>query len=189
MRSLVDRKIFEEQLRKIDMKNFKEIDFKSIKEDMVSKIAEEWMLISAGNSKSFNTMTASWGGVGFMFNRHVAIVAVRPQRHTFGFIENNERMTLTFFGKGNQREALALCGSKSGRDCDKVKEAGLNAVFTDAGNPTFAEAELVIEGRKIFAQDWDEQSFFDQAILDKWFSAKDFHKMYIIEIEKVLVKE
>lgn len=171
------------------MKNFKEIDFKTIKEDMVSKIAEEWMLISAGDNKSFNTMTASWGGVGFMFNRPVAIVAVRHHRHTFGFLENNARMTLTFFGKDNQREALAICGSKSGRDCDKVKEAGLNAVFTDAGSPTFAEAEMVIEGRKLLAQDWNEECFFDQAILDKWFSAKDFHKMYIIEIEKVLVKE
>lgn len=171
------------------MKNFKEIDFKSIQENLVTKIGEEWMLVSAGDSKSFNTMTASWGGVGFIWNRPVAIVVVRPQRYTFGFLENNERMTLTFFGKGNQREALAVCGSKSGRDCDKVKEAGLNAVFTDAGNPTFAEAELVIEGRKLFAQNWEEQSFFDQEILNKWFSAKDFHKMYIIEIEKVLVKE
>ena len=110
----------------------------------------QWFLLTAGDfaSGKFNTMTVSWGYIGFMWGFPSAIVAVRPQRHTLGFIRGCDSFTLTAFGEG-YRAALQLCGSKSGRDLDKIAAAGLTpeaAVQVKA--PVFREAELVLECRK-----------------------------------------
>ncbi len=79
-------------------------------EDVITLIGKEWMLVTAGTSERFNTMTASWGGIGFLWNRPVAFVFVRPERYTFGFIEKNERLTLSFLGE-EHRDILNFCGT------------------------------------------------------------------------------
>ena len=87
------------------------------KEDVIKAIGKEWMLVTAGTPDKFNTMTASWGGVGYLWNKAVAFVFIRPERYTHEFVENNERLTLAFLGNEN-REILNFCGTKSGRDCN-----------------------------------------------------------------------
>ena len=106
------------------MKNMTKIDPKQIDENVIRLIGSQWMLVTAGNPAHFNTMTASWGGLGFLWNRPVAFVFIRPQRYTFQFAEENSGLTLSFFGE-EYRDALKICGSRSGRDTDKVAEAGL----------------------------------------------------------------
>ena len=78
-------------------------------------------------------MTASWGGLGVLWNANVSFAFVRPSRYTFEFLEREKYYTLSFLGL-SQRRALQICGSKSGRDTDKVAEAGLTPVF-DAPAP------------------------------------------------------
>ena len=95
----------------------KEITIAELGENMVTAISKEWMLVTAGSAESWNTMTASWGGIGFLWNRPVAFVFVRPERYTHGFVERCERFTLSFLGDAH-RDILNFCGSHSGRDCD-----------------------------------------------------------------------
>ena len=57
------------------------------------------MLITAGTSDHFNTMTASWGGWGHLSDHSVTFSFVRPQRHTFSFMGQAESYTLCFFNK------------------------------------------------------------------------------------------
>ena len=76
-------------------------------EDIFNLIGKQWMLVTAGNQERFNTMTASWGGIGWLWNKPVAFVFVRPERYTHEFIEANERFTLSFYGE-NFRKALQL---------------------------------------------------------------------------------
>lgn len=71
----------------------------------ITLIGKEWMLITAGNIKSFNTMTASWGSLGYIWERPVAFCVIRPQRFTRKFVEENEFFTLSFFDK-EYRSAL-----------------------------------------------------------------------------------
>lgn len=78
-----------------------------------------------------------------MWGKPVAFTFIRPQRYTFEFIENNGYYTMSFFDE-KYRDALKLCGSKSGRDIDKVAETGLTPAFTEDGIPYFAEAKLVL---------------------------------------------
>lgn len=167
--------------------SFKEIDIKELKLSPFEKIGKQWMLITAGNEDSFNTMTASWGGLGVLWNKNVAFTFIRPSRYTFEFCEKEEYFTLTFFPE-EYRKALSFCGSKSGRDVDKCKETGLTPVFLSEA-PYFEEAELVLICKKLYAQDMDKACICDGAVNTNYGENEPMHKMYVGEIVKALVKE
>ena len=152
-----------------------------ISENAIKLIGADWMLISAGSREKFNTMTASWGALGFLWNMPCAFFFIRPQRYTFEFAEKGEFFTLSFFGE-QYRKALAICGSKSGRDTDKIAEAAITPAFTENGAPYFAEAKLVLECRKVYADMLKPEAFTDKSPAGKWYPQADFHKMYVAEI-------
>ncbi len=157
-----------------------------INDNLINTIGKDWMLVTAGNREKFNTMTVSWGGTGILWNKPVAFTFIRPQRYTFDFIENNQYFTMSAYGD-EFRNALKLCGTKSGRDIDKAKETGLIPVFTEEA-PYFEQARLVLVCRKMYAQDLNEQSIIDSSILNSY-NGNDYHRMYVSEIVRVLVNE
>ena len=165
------------------MPKFVELDPLELQDNMFRRIGREWMLITAGKPEKFNTMTASWGGVGVLWNTNVTFSFVRPSRYTYTFMEQEKYYTLSFFG-ADCRRALQFCGSKSGRDVDKVAETGLTPVF-DAPAPYFAEAELVLVCRKLYTQDLDTDRLLDPALMANYKDG-DVHRMYVGEITKVL---
>lgn len=159
------------------------------KEDALNLIGKQWMLVTAGTSESFNTMTASWGGLGWLWNKPVAFVFIRPERFTHGFIEASDCMTLSFYGE-EHREALKVCGTKSGRDIDKVAATGLTPVELESGNMTFGEARLTLDCRKLFKTSMQEANFIDTELLDKWYGTHGgLHDVYVVEIENVYTNE
>jgi flavin reductase (DIM6/NTAB) family NADH-FMN oxidoreductase RutF len=133
----------------------------------------------------FNTMTASWGGLGVLWERKVATCFIRPTRYTYEFAERSQYFALSFFNEKHRR-ALTYCGTHSGRHSDKAKEAGLTPV-KEGGFVYFEEARLVLACRKIYAQDIDPGRFLDPKI-DDMYPQKDYHRMYIGEIVKCLVQ-
>lgn len=167
---------------------FKEINANEISDNIFKLIGTDWSLVTAGNSDKLNTMTVSWGGAGIMWGKPCVFTFIRPQRYTFGLLEENDCYTMCFFDE-SYRKALQLCGTKSGRDCDKIKEAELTPAFTEDGIPYFEEARLVLVCKKAYGQFLTEDSFTDTENINKWYSAGDYHKMFISEITKVLVKE
>lgn len=151
------------------------------------KIGKQWMLIGAENkSGEVNMMTASWGGVGVLWNKNVATCYIRPTRYTYGFVEEAENFTLSFYPE-EYRKALSVMGTKSGRDCDKFDLSGLlqiklaDAVYCDG-------AELVVVCKKLYAQDMKEDCFIDRSIIAEDYPKKDFHRVYVGEITAVYVK-
>lgn len=128
------------------------------------KVGGDWVLLTAGSDDSFNTMTASWGGVGVMWNKNVFTAVIRPSRYTYEFVDREDTFSVSMFG-GKQHDALALCGAKSGRDCDKVAETGLTPVFLD-GTPAFEEAEMILICRKLYRQPLTSDGFVDKTIPD-----------------------
>ncbi|MEE0872696.1 MAG: flavin reductase family protein [Ruminococcus sp.] len=167
------------------MADFREITPQEIAENPFKLIGGDWALVTAGDRERFNTMTISWGGMGIMWNKPVVFSFIRPQRYTFEFTEQNDRFTMSFFDE-EYRKALAFCGSKSGRDVDKVKETGLTPAFTEDGVPYFEEAKLVLVCKKLYAQDLNAQSITDQAVVSPNYNGNDYHKMYVSEIVKAL---
>lgn len=167
--------------------SFLEIRPEDITDNPFRLIGSDWMLITAGTIKSFNTMTASWGGLGVLWNKNIAICFIRPHRYTFNFIENSEYFTLSFF-ESRYKDKLAFCGSHSGKDTDKVKQTGLTPVEGIKGDIYFDEARLVLECRKLYFQDLESSNFLDPAISHNY-PAKDYHRMYIGEVVRGLEKK
>ena len=165
----------------------RKIDPKALDKNVFSAIGDQWMLITAGTAERCNTMTASWGGLGVMWGAPAATCYIRPQRYTKEFVDREEYFTLAFFGE-EYRPALSLCGSKSGRDVDKVKECGFTVKSAACGAPYFEEAGLVLVCRKRFAQDMDPENM-PREIKDKWYPQRDYHTLYIGEIVEVLVQD
>lgn len=170
------------------MNGFINIDPVTIDDNFIKLIGSDWMLITAGDHVECNTMTASWGCVGYLWNKPVAIAYIRPQRHTYTFTEREEMLTLSFFTE-QYREALQYCGSHSGRDEDKIAKAGLSITFTDEDVPAITQAKLVLECKKIYCDMMKPDSFLDKSIIDKWYAADDYHKIYILEITNAYIKE
>ncbi len=170
----------------VTMSVFKKISAQDIKDNPFRLIGDDWGLVTAAKDGSVNMMTVSWGGVGVMWNKPVAFTFIRPQRYTFGFLESESGFTISFFDE-DCRKALQFCGSKSGRDYDKVKETGLTVVYTEEGLPTFAEARLVLVCKKLYAQPLNEESIVEKEMVSPYYQ-DDYHKMYISEITEVLVK-
>ena len=143
-----------------------------------------WFLLTGGDfSAKWNTMTVSWGFAGTMWGKPVVAVVVRPTRYTREFLDAWAEFTLSAFPE-KYRKALIVCGTKSGRDCDKMALTGLTPVASEAVKPpTFAEANLVIECRTLYRQPMTEASFIDRAPFEKWYSsAADLHIVYIAEV-------
>jgi len=164
---------------------FSVTDPETITDNLFKLIGSDWMLITAGVPESFNTMTASWGGMGVIWNKKVCFCVVRPTRHTRIFTESADYFSLSFFEE-RYRDVLTYCGSHSGRDVDKVKETRLTPLFGD-NTVYFAEARLVFVCRKIYYQDIDPRNFLDPAI-DRNYPLKDYHRLYVGEIVSCLTK-
>ena len=155
------------------------------KEDAFNLIGKQWMLVTAGTAEKFNTMTASWGGLGWLWNKPVAFVFIRPERYTHDFIEASDRLTLSFYDE-EYRNILQFCGTKSGRDTDKVTSTGLLPLPLDSGTVTFSQARLTLDCRKLFKASMNEANFLDHSILEKWYGVHGgLHDVYVVEIENV----
>ncbi len=162
------------------MKNFNSIEPGQINDNTFRLIGTDWMLITAGAKDSFNTMTASWGGMGVLWDKNVCFIFIRPHRYTYEFAEKNDLFTLSFFEE-KHRDILKFCGSNSGRNVDKISKTGLTVVETGSGSVAFNEARIVIECRKIYYQDINPSNFIDPGI-EKKYPTQDYHRMYIGEI-------
>ena len=164
----------------------RKIDPKQLDKNAFSMIGDQWMLITAGTGENCNTMTASWGGLGVIWGAPAATCYIRPQRYTKEFVDREEFFTLSFLGEA-YRQALQLCGSKSGRDTDKIRACGLTVRTAECGAPYFEEAELVFVCRKRFVQPMDPAAF-PQEYKERFYAQEDYHVMYTGEIVEVLEK-
>ena len=168
------------------MCEFKKISPCDIEENLIKMLSKGWTLITAKNGEKVNTMTASWGGFGEMWNKDVSAIVVRPSRHTFKFIENSDYYTLSFLGD-EYRDKLTFCGRNSGRDVDKIKECGFT-VKGDENIAYFDEAKYVFVCKKLYVSDVDKNSFVSGDFANEMYPDPDIHKMFLGEILYVLEK-
>lgn len=154
------------------------------------KIGKEWMLVTAGNEDSWNTMTASWGFAGVMWGKNMITTVIRPQRYTKEFIDENEYFTVCFF-KEEYRDALTFCGTNSGRKCDKAVGTGLVPVAVNEDNKQtvgFEQASMIIVCKKKYVQEMKPECFTTGEEDTRWYPDKDYHFQYIGEIVDIYVK-
>lgn len=169
------------------MQHITRIPIEELPNDIFTMIGKDWMLVSAQHEGVANTMTASWGGMGVLWNKKVAFVFIRPQRYTKTFIDTTTMFSLTFYNESYRKE-LSYFGHVSGRDEDKIKKANFHLAHVD-NTPYFKEANTILICHKLYAQDMVPTSFLQNELITRNYPNNDFHTMYIAEIEAVYQKK
>ncbi|MGA1845768.1 flavin reductase [Deferribacter abyssi] len=164
---------------------FKEVLSRELKLNPFYEIGEKWMLVTLSAEK-INPMTASWGGMGVLWHKNVVFIFVRPTRFTYNLLVENDYFTLTFYDE-KYRDILKYCGTESGFNVDKIKETGLTTLESN-GFIFFKEASLVYCCKKIYFDDIKSANFLDKKI-DSYYPKKDYHRMFVGEIVKILKKD
>ena len=102
------------------LRDMKEINYKDMKFNPFNLIGGEWMLVTAGDENSCNTMTASWGHLGCLWghNDPTAVIYLRPSRYTKEFVDKEGYFSLCVMDKSFKKQMTYL-GSVSGREEDK----------------------------------------------------------------------
>lgn len=166
----------------------KEIKVEELKENPFSLIGKDWFLITAKKDEKINTMTASWGGLGVIWGKNVATIYIRHSRYTKEFVDNSDRFSLCVMPEKFRKE-LNYCGSMSGRNQDKIKECGFSLDYENEV-PYFLESRLTLVCKKLYAKEIGPEGFVSsqKELVDRFYSDKDWHVMYIAKIEKILVE-
>lgn len=166
---------------------FEKINIQDLQINPFTAIGQQWMLITAGDQKKVNTMTASWGGMGVLWGDNVVTVYIRPQRYTKEFVDQQDCFSLSFFDNTYKKE-LGVLGSVSGRDQDKIQDVGFHVTYLE-NVPTFEEANLVFIVEKVYEDDIKPELFKNKTIDEKWYPDQDYHTMYIAKVKVVYVSK
>lgn len=166
---------------------FKKIDPKELENNPISLFADNWFVVSSGDSTKFNEMTISWGNLGNVWDEPSITIYIRNTRYTYTFIDGGKYFVLNSFDE-EYRDKVKFIGTHTGSKTDKVKETGLTPKFTELGNPYFDEARLVIECEKMYYDDIDRTHLFEKGKEMYSSDSKETHRIFIGRIVNVWVK-
>ncbi|MCD4712591.1 MAG: flavin reductase family protein [Clostridiales bacterium] len=165
----------------------KEITFQELSQDFLNQLVKGAFL-TVKNDEKVNTMTIGWGTVGYIWNKPILMVPVRYQRHTYSMIDQAQTFSVSVPVHKDMKKALAFCGTKSGRDMDKISEIGL--VLEDAqmiDTPIIADCDLHIECKIVYKQAMEPGNLIGD-IRKSSYPNNDFHVLYYGEIVKAYYK-
>ena len=159
-------------------------------ENIFNLVGKDWTVITAGDQP--NSMVASWGGVGIMFNKPVTWNFLRANRYTLEKIRETGTYTMCYFPDQYKGDIMQF-GMKSGRNTDKMAQTKLTPMVTPDGYPAYAEAKIIIECKLIAASTVSKDEFYTEeakTFLQEGFDdAKDWHKLVYGEITKIYIRK
>ena len=159
-------------------------------ENIFRLVGKDFTVITAGENP--NSMVASWGGVGIMFNKPVTWNFLRANRFTLEKIRETGTYTMCYFPDQYKGDIMQF-GTKSGRNTDKMAQTKLTPMATPDGYPAYAEAKIIIECKLIAASTVSKDEFYTEeakTFLQEGFDdAKDWHKLVYGEITKIYIKK
>ena len=162
-------------------------DFKTLTPEVFRVFGTQNALLTAGDRDVCNTMTIGWCQLGRLWSIPVCTVYVRPERYTDAFMESHDYFTVSVLPLSD-RQTAQVCGTKSGRDIDKIKECGLTLRRGAGDAPFFDEAEWVLVCRKLYAQDLDESCVLDERVLHHYGAKGGWHRAYTGEVVEAYTK-
>lgn len=164
------------------------VDLKTFSPEIFRIFGTQNALLTAGDRNERNTMTIGWCQLGRIWNVPTCTVYVRPERYTFSFMERHDFFTVSVL-PAEKRDVMQLCGTKSGRDVDKIAACGLTTVYGAGDAPYFEEAELVLVCKKLYAQDMDSTFVTDGTPIERFYGeVGNWHKLYIGEVVEAYTK-
>lgn len=166
----------------------KQVNIAQVAESILEQLPKGAFL-TVKDGDRINTMTIGWATFGRMWNKPIFMVMVRYSRFTYELIERADVFTVSVPLHGKFREALAACGSKSGRDIDKFKECGLTATAgqkVDA--PVIDGCDIHVECRILYKVPLVQEKL-PQDVIDTCYRDGDFHVLYYGQILGVYMEE
>lgn len=161
-------------------------DIKDLSTNAIELVRNSLLLTAGNETIGYNVMTVSWGNLGVLWDKPVAIIYVRPSRYTKTFLDKQDYFTLSALPAEFKRQ-VAYCGTVSGMRQNKFAETGLTPVCEDK-TVHVGEADLVLKCKKLYAQPIDKKCFVDLDLYDENYGHGDVHVMYVGEIIEVLKK-
>lgn len=170
------------------MHNFQPYPMNMLEWNPSDKIAKEWFALVTEADGHVNAMTCSWGGVGVIWNKNSATVYVRESRYSHELLEKSEFFSICFLDPNEKgvRNTLKYLGSASGKEEDKIKNAGLH-INHDMKCPYLDESSMVIVCKKMAAVPMPKEAMKPE-IADQFYADGDLHTMYIGEIVDILAR-
>ena len=172
---------------------FKQISPEEICDNVFTLVGKILPVVTVGNKDSYNSMTASGGGMVLLFKKPATMLLFPSKRYTLELIEKKQKYTMSYFSDEYKKQVLFL-GSKSGRDSEKMKEVELTSIVLPSGNVSFKEARLIIECNLIqittpvFPDDFYSQEAIDY--LNEAYTDLGEHRKYVFgEITHVWIKK
>jgi flavin reductase (DIM6/NTAB) family NADH-FMN oxidoreductase RutF len=144
------------------------------------------LLASTRQDGRSNVMTIGWATIGVIWGLPVMVVLVRPSRYTYLFIEDSKTFTVNVPTPA-MRPYVNLCGTKSGRDVDKLADVS-TSVGQSVNGVVVDECPLVYECRVIHTNDVQPDSLLPDVRL-RSYPKGDFHRIYYGQIVSTTVKE
>ena len=164
------------------------VELETLTPEVLQVFGRQPPLLTAGDRSGLNTMTIGWCQLGRLWNLPVCTVFVRPERYTYQFMESHDYFTVSVLPP-ELKKITAFCGSRSGRDVDKVKECGLTVRYGAGDAPFFDEAEWALVCRKLYVQDMDPAACWTREIILPYYGEKGgWHRIYVGRVEEVYKK-
>lgn len=163
------------------------VEIKDLAPEMFRIFGTQNALLTAGSRERCNTMTVGWSQIGVLWGVPVCTVYVRPERYTYAFTEESDYFTVSVLPE-KFRKTMAICGTKSGRDMDKIAECGLTLCYGEGDAPYFAESELVLVCKKLYAQDMDASCVTEEATVSPYYKTGGWHRTYVGKIVEAYMK-
>jgi flavin reductase (DIM6/NTAB) family NADH-FMN oxidoreductase RutF len=158
------------------------------------------VLLTSKKDDKVNTMTISWGQIGIEWNKPVFTTFVREHRYTHDLLESGE-FTVNIPYNTDVKKILAYCGTKSGKETDKIADMNLTLLEgSEVDVPVIKELPLTLECRVVYKQLQDRDKILISDDLRKTFypedvdsdfygSNKDYHTMFYGEIVSAYIIE
>lgn len=169
--------------------NRKKIDIRDCAGDII-RAMKLGILITTKVGEKVNSMTIGWGTLGIIWERPVFIAYVRQQRYTHEMLDQCQEFTINVPVGEFRHKILGICGSKSGRDMDKIEAAGLTLVEPEVINtPAIKELPLTLECRVLYSQEQESGKFNDEITRQFYTMETGDHFCYYGEIESAYIIE
>lgn len=160
-------------------------DLKSLTPEIFRVFGSQNALLTAGDKSGCNTMTIGWCQLGSLWSIPVCTVYVRPERYTYQFMEESRYFTVSVLPE-DAGKITAYCGSRSGRDTDKIRDCGLTLCYGAGDAPFFDESQWALVCEKLYAQDLAPEHMVVPGPIEKYYGAYGgWHRSYIGRVVEV----
>lgn len=159
----------------------KELTYNQMSKDALEQL-QKGAFLTVRHKDEVNTMTIAWGNIGYVWNRPIFSVMVRPSRHTYKLMDGGKDFTVSIPIYEDMKKAINYCGNISGKDTDKIKDLGLTLLDgQEVASPIIGDCSLHYECKIVARQELKPESLSSD-ITTKAYNKGNYHTVFYGEI-------